>query len=364
MEPRFIIKTHTEALRPRNYSLLIAKCTYPDKSAYPEVIIKRLQEWMILLKWIEKPKPGKVSSVAKFTVILSTEKSRGFGFLLDNMVWTWKGHVINTVLFYLDKKEKNDLKLYEDLSKMEKICYLRYFLETEGAIILKFAEKFTKTGTLSYPYLRGNIQEIFREIYEGYIDIASDFRERIKIRETYSLMKSKEKYNESTLAHKIEPHLQALADLGILSTEKKNGEEIYIPVNFRGTSTFEIIFNELKDFKTMENMFSNDEYFHLIAQIYNLAPINYLYELHRDLLKETIFYGYQVMSDKTTGMADIAALIDWCCIKILSENNILVGRKDIHSFLNKIRVEDSSRIRFHVDGKGRIAYLIFRNGFK
>lgn len=347
MQPRFIIKTHTEALKPRNYSLLIAKCTFPDRSAYPEAVIKRLQEWI------------KEKSVAKFTVLLSTKKNRGFGFLLDNMIWNWKGHVINTVLCYLGKKGTEDPEVFEELTKIERICYLRYFLETEGALILKFAERFNKIAeSLSYSYLRDNIQEIFKEIYEEYMDIAPDFRTRIKIREVYSLMKSKERYDESTLAHKIKPHIQALADLGILSVDRKNSKEVYRPLVSDGVSPFDVFSKELVNFKKMEEVFLNDGYFSLIAKALDLKPLNYSPELHRELLKQSFLYGYEVMRDKVTGMADIDALIDWCCIKLLSEENILVSRKDIEGFLAELRKINPSSIRYHVNGRGRIAYLI------
>jgi hypothetical protein len=340
MEPRVIIKTHTGALRPGNFSILIGKCTYPDKSAYPEAVIKRLQEWI------------KEKSVAKFTVLLSTTKNRGFGFLRDNMIWSWKGYVINTVLSYIGKKESNDLDVFYELSLIEKICYLRYFLETEGAIILKLAERFQKMGEVSYSYLKNNIQDIFKEIFEEYMDIATDFRSRIKIREIYNSIKTKERYDESTLPHKIKPHLQALEDLGII--KKKNDGEIYISVG----ESISVIINNFSNIQNMENIFDKYEYFSLIAKIYNLSYISYSYEAHNELLKETFSYGYQVMHDRATGMADIDALIDWCCIKMLSENNILIKKEDVEDFLNKIRTYHPSKIRYHLNGKGKISYLI------
>jgi hypothetical protein len=347
MEPRFIIKTHTEALRPGNYSILITKCTYPDKGNYQEVVLKRLKEWI------------KEESTAKFTILLSTEKNRGFGFLLNNMIWSWKGHVINTVINYLGKNHNNDLASLTELTKLEKICYLRFFLETEGAIFLKLADRFTKTGELSSLYLRDNIQDIFKEIYQEYIDIAPDFRTRIRIKEMFGEMKSKRPYDKSTLAHKIKPHIQALADLGLLSVDKKDGEYSYNPINIGKTSTFAIIQNKLNNIQNMESMFSNDDYYPLIAEIYNLTPIPYS-EDQSNLLKDTISFGYNAMRNPVTHMADINALIDWCCIKMLSEHSILVEKSHIESFLNKVRKISPSKIQYHVDGKGRVAYLVFQ----
>lgn len=349
MQPRFIMKTHTEALRPGNYSILISKCTSPNKSSYPENVEKRLAEFL-----------GK--SVAKYTVLTATRKNRGFNFLLDNMIWSWKGHVINTVLKYIGKcsEEKNT---YWELSKIEKIAYLKYFLETEGALILKLSEMFEDREAISYSFLKNEIQKIFKEIYEGYINIAFDFRSRIKIKEmfkeTQRQMKSREHiYDQSILSHKIKPHIQALSDLGLLYVEKGDREEIYKPSIHSGVSPFIILLEKLKNFEKMEEIFSNDGYFSLIAEALNLYSVRYSPKTHKESLRQTFTWGYEVMKNKTTGIADIEALIDWSCIKLLSEENLLVTRKDIEEFLNEMRKVNPSSVRYHMDGKGRIAYLI------
>jgi len=352
VEPRLILKTHTESLRPGNYSVLIAKCTSPDRSAYPETVEKSLTQFF-------PSKKGKeVSSIAKYTVLSATSKNRGFGFLLDNMIWSWKGYVINTVLHFLNKKENNDFPAFAELTNIEKICYLRFFLETEGAIILKLAERFCRTGELSYQYLKDDIQNIFKEIYQEYIDIAPDFRVRSRIKETFGGMKLKRPYDESTLAHKIKPHIQALADLGILSVEKTDVGYTFDPVSVGASSSFSIIHSRLKNIQNMEHMFCNHDYFPLIAELYGLVPIHYS-EKHSDLLRETISYGYSVMRNSVTLMADMDALIEWNCIKMLSKHNVIVERRHVEDFFARIRKEHPSNIKYHVDGKGRIAYLVF-----
>jgi len=58
-------------------------------------------------------------------------------------------------------------------------------------------------------------------------------------------------------------------------------------------------------------------------------------------------------------MADIDALVEWSCIKMLSEHNVLVERRHIEDLFNRIRKEHPSNIQYHVDGKGRVAYLVF-----
>lgn len=378
MQPRFILKTHTEALRPGNYSILIEKCTSPYGGLYPENVEKKLS------KFLSK-------SVAKYTVLNSTKKNRGFGFLLDNMMWSWKGHVINSIILnsnkmdrinkseeeleflrkkYLNKKERerkrkkilNNNKVF-DLDKIEKITYLRYFLETEGALFLKLAEQLKNKKEISYSYLKDEIQKIFKEIFEGYIRIAHDFRSRIKIREmlkkTQIQMKNKNHgYASGTLPHKIKPHIQALYDLGLLYMVKDGREEIYKPSMYNGVSPLDILLEKLENFKKMEKIFSNNGYFSLIAKILNLNPVKYSPKIYKEQLKKTFISGYEIMKNKITGMAYIEALINWSCIKLLSEENVLVNRKDIEEFLKEMRKINPSSVRYHVDGKGRIAYLI------
>jgi len=347
--PRLITKTHTEALRPGNYSLLISKCSSPYKSSYPETVEKRLADFL-------KP------SIAKYTVKTATEKNRGFGFLLDNMIWSWKGHVINAILQDVGKTSNNKDDYY-DLTKSEKIAYLKYFLETEGALILKLSKMFQKRGGISYSFLKSEIQNIFKDIYESYIDLAPDFRTRIRIKqmfqETQKQMKSKKgTYATGTLPHKIKPHIQALADLGLLVVDKGTEEEIYQSSVIDGLSSLDLLSGKLQDFKTMEDLLTNEEHFSIIAEALNLKSVRYSPRTHKERLQRTFSSGYEGVKNKTTGMADIEALVDWCCTKLLSEQNILITQSEVKEFISGIRQVSPSSIQFHVDGKGRIAYLI------
>jgi len=270
--------------------------------------------------------------------------------------------VINTVLHHLGKTDSNGVSTFTELSNIERVCYLRFFLETEGAVLLKLAERFCETGGMSYQYLKENIQDMIEGIYEEYIDIAPDFRVRSRIKKLLDEMKrqmrSKERYDDSTVGHKIKPNLQALADVGILSVDRTNVEYKFSPVSVGTTSSLSIIYDRLKTMQNMENMFLNNEYFPLIAELYSLTPSPYG-ENYRDLLIETISYGYKSMRNKITRMADIDAIVEWCCIKMLSEHNVLVQRQDLDGLFNRIRKERPSSIQYHLDGRGRIAYMIF-----
>lgn len=351
MDPRFLIKTHTGALRPGNYSLLIAKCTFPNKGAYPENVARKLSQFL-------------GESVAKYTLVAATAKHRGFGFLMENMIWSSKGHVINAVLKHLGKDSDN-VQDYLALSTMEKIAYLRYFLETEGALILALSKRFMEKGALSYAYLKDNIQNIFEEIYESYIDMAPDLRSRVRIKEMLLETKRRKRsvervYDPGTLPHKIRPHVEALLDLGLI-VEKREPSTYYLPALCGGTTPLAVLWQKLGGFRRMEEVFSNDGYFPLIAEMFNITAIPFLVHMHGDELRRALFYGYSMMRDNVTGMADIDALVHWSCIKLLCDQSILVARRDIQHLLTAMRESDPSSARYHVDGKGRISYLILKS---
>ena len=131
MEPRLIIKTHSEVSKPGLFSILISKCSYADKSSYPEVVSKRLYEL-----YEENGQPFN-KLAAKFVVIMAQR----FGFLRKNMIWDWRGYVIHGALQYLNKAENENINLFLELTKLEKIIYLKYYLETDGAVILQLAKR-------------------------------------------------------------------------------------------------------------------------------------------------------------------------------------------------------------------------------
>lgn len=366
MEPRFIIKTHTRSLRPGNFSILISKCTYPDRSLPSEAVSRRLAEFLKTLYKNEKEtklarKEPTYRSVAANALLVA--QKRYFGFLRDNMIWSWKGYVISSMLSYLgkDKLPEDSVGCFFDLEKLGKIAYLRYFLDTDGALILEIARKIDEKGQVSYFELARNIQDIFEKIYEGYIDMSIDFRERIRIKQRLKEMHKQMKgdsYKTDTLPHKVKPLIEALKDMGVLVIKKNKNEEFYESETYNGISAIKSIVQELQNFQTMEKVFEKYQYFYVIAKILNLAPTHYNLELHSKLLWDTLLDGYLRMKDKVYGLADIDALVDWCCIKTLSEDNILVKKDDVVHFLDDMRRKDSSAIRYHINGKGRIAYLI------
>jgi hypothetical protein len=351
MQPRFILKTHTEALRPGNYSILISKCTSPFKSNYQDRIEKNLTEYLD-------------KSVARFTVLTATESNRGFNFLTNNMLWTWKAHLISAVLIDSKKSENIDIKIFFSLSKIEQITFFKFYLETEGAIILKISEKMMNNRLLTYNMLKEEIFDMFINIYEDYLEIATELKDRLKIKDSIKQIKNvgKDKggYDSSTLGHKIKPHLQALSDLKLISIKRDSSGEWYEPIFYDNENPMNMTINHFPNIKEMEKKISesSDIFFVLINDALNLKSRPYSNINDSEILEKIFLFGCKLMQDTSSGLIDIDAIIDWCRIKLLSDYNILVKEKDIREFFEEFSKRYPLGLRFHIDSKGKIGYLI------
>lgn len=353
MEPRFIAKTHTGALRPGNYSVLIRCCTYSDQSSYPETVARRLESVLGENK----------KAIAKYIVLTAGTKNRGFQFVFDNMTWSWKGNVINAILTSLNKTNEENVNSFYDLTKLERLAYLRFYLETEGAFILKIASLLKEKGQVTYGFLADNIEEILRTIYEEYIDAAADFSTRRRIQASLKEMQKQIKsetgdYAKDTKPHKVVSHLEAMEDLGLIVADEKNHEVVYESAIVNNVEVLRQLSLRLQTIPEMEHVFVTDGYFDVIATALNLTPTRYTRSLHCETLKNRLITGYRIMKNKATGIADIEAITDWCCITMLSDDNLLVTKRDIQTFLDDLRKEKPGSIGYHVDGKGNISYLI------
>jgi len=346
MEPRFLIKTHAQVCAPGIFSILICKCTYPDKSAYPDVVAGRLAD-------IYKRQSRAFKAAAKFAVLMALR----FGFLRDNMTWTWKGQVLNAVLQKVGKAANDDIESFEtDYSLPERLAFLRYYLETEGAIILQIAKRVAERGELKKKDLFQEIRSIFEEIYEGYLALHASSRGRKDLKDKVRRIKA-DSYNEGTLPHKVIPHIQPLVYLGVLE-RCGNGEEVYRPVSLGELSTVEVLVQELKDFRVMETRFSSSDYFAVVSRLTSPNAVRYQESAHSLMLRNSLILGYSYMRSPTTGMVSIDSLLDWSCIDMLADHNIEVTRAQVQSYLDGQYKNCPSSLRFHVDYRGKPAYVI------
>ena len=167
---RFMRTTHYQVGHPIYFGFLIHSCTSPVKSKAKERVIHDIYETLGNHRY-------KCSrEAAKFLVRMA----RNMGFLELNYIWAWKAFVIN----YFEKLDGIN-RCYEKIkisSVTKRIVYLKYYLESDGAFLIRFAREVLKkkeNGLKKYTirYTDKVVEPIFKDVIKDYLTIEmTDFR--------------------------------------------------------------------------------------------------------------------------------------------------------------------------------------------
>jgi hypothetical protein len=358
METRIIIKTHTECLRPALYSILILRCTSPTQSAYPRKVEADLSH--ILSQQGISGQGEERKAAAKFAVYIAHRHLKLLG---AKMAWDWRGQALAAILEKTGKTRDTDPQKLNELRPEEQFIFLKYFLEADGAVICGLSAVLAQCGRVTNQMMYDRIEEIFSRIYDAYLSLASDFRERMQVkaqlREIEKQIKG-ESRKRSTLPHKVLPHMQALVDLGVL--HEAIDRRTYEPVQYAGHSSVAPLgelFDHLDEF---EKVFSEGNPYRLIAATYGLSTRDASIEADWDVLTSTISKGYALLEDPTTATAHMSALADWTCVSLLAEHRLLISPRGVNEALKELARREPSSVRFHVDYSGEPAYVILARG--
>ena len=146
---------------PRIFSLLVDSCTYSDRALGPERVAACLSDAV--------GSTGKAfRAAAKFAVIMAKD----FGFLNSNMAWAPNGYVLHAVLTKCRKTERRtDSVLDLPYTAHERIAFLRYYFETDGAILWAIMKRVSECGALSLNDLSANLQDIIVDLYRQHLNL-------------------------------------------------------------------------------------------------------------------------------------------------------------------------------------------------
>lgn len=317
----------------------------PNQSNYPEMISARLAK--INFETISLNKES-----AKFAVAMA----QSFGFLTSNMFWDWKGHALNIIL---EENPRNDPKDYLKLTLLEKILYLKYYLEADGATILEFCKRFMPKGNISRNELLSTdfIDRIFIDIWETYRQLTTDLRQKTQLRQNIQELRSRH-YTFKTRIHKALAHVEPLVDFDLIERKKENNEILFSRRIINGYAPMDKLVEELKTIEYMELRFAKFQYFRIISDIYTLKPMQYDPQNDSKILREEILRTYLKARTEPSHMAPIMVVTDVVCAKLLVQKGILIERTHIENELERMKSDYSRDIHFHVDMQGKKAFIV------
>ena len=345
MEIRLLLKTHYQINKPGIFSVILRNCTSPTQSSYPEVISGRLANVYFKHTSLNK-------EAAKFAVSMA----QSFGFLTKNMFWDWKGHAINILLAETQRETPDD---YLKLNDAEKMLYLKYYLEVDGATIIEICKRLISRENITRSELLNTdfIDKIFIDIWETYRSLATDLIQKVQLRENVNKLKLRP-YTYKTRIHKAQTHVESLIDFDFIEKKGARNKKVFYPNNKKSTSPINNLIKEIDTIESMERRFSKFEHFRIISNVYNLSPIAYNKEIHSKKLQKQIFKTYLKARTQPTKMAAIAIIADVISVTFLAKDGILIDRPQIEQEIDKLKVINSGEIHYHYDMSGRKAFVV------
>lgn len=362
---RFMRTTHYQVGHPIYHGFLIHSCTSPRESKTEQSIIQDIY------KTLGSHGYKCSREAAKFLVRMA----RHMDFLELNNIWTWKAFVID----YFERLDDMN-HIYKEtriLTIARKIIYLKYYLESDGAFLIKFArealnrrEKGLKRYTIRYT--DEIVEPIFKDVINDYLAIEKDFRKRVQLRNFFEAV-DKRGYRPKVRIHKAFPHLDPLVDLDILDYEEgqKPKENKYLPKLVKNRNLTKIFLEKFSSVASLEgiSLFENGNfekaaqydvksgYFERVAELYDIPHHRYSQSKEKIIFSE-IVRVYSKIKDEVTGLASIRTIKDIVCTIGLVNHKVLLEWPDIDCALEEMKREEGANLRFHVDRTGEKAYIV------
>ena len=355
LKPRVILKTHTGVRRPGIFSVLVARCTSPTNPGNQTTIARRLA---IEFKHVPSKDLGGVKlgeRGAAFHVVWMARPQQ-LGFLTSNLFWSWKGHVLRA-LSHAD--EYDDPREFLQLNPAERLIFLKYYLEGDGAILIALAQELVSRGQLTERDLVRTdlLEERLQDIWSQYLKITTHISERVGIRRRLQ----QQRYDPTTRRHKTYPHLAPLEDMGLVVRDKVEGLDVFYPLVVDGRSLLKRLVEGFPSVWDLETSIARGEHYAVIAGAICAKYRRPSLQNDTPAITKAIAKSYHTLGVNGVVLHSIDAIADLCFAKMLCADGLLVTRKDIDQNLTSLQSEYAKEVRFHVDRLGRPAYVVISN---
>ena len=278
-------------------------------------------------------------------------------FLTQNLFWDQKGYVVHLLTNAKSRPPGDD---YLNLSTVEKLIYLKYYLEADGGVILGLCKSLLERGELTRTELLSTplIDEIFIDVWESYRLLSTDLRQKVALREKVRKIRTNP-YTRKTRIHKALAHVEPLVDLGLAVRNQTKTEVSFTPKKGMRSSPVAVLVECLGDIPNLERLFSEDKQFLISSDIYELSCQPFSQAQLSEQLRELILKTYSLLQTSPSGLVPIFVISDVACSKMLADHRVLPGPDCIRDELEKMKRECPSDVHFHVDMHGRKDFVVF-----
>lgn len=340
MQPRILLRTHYQADEPRIIIATVTDCASPTESRDEDAVAKAVVRWarshhqMISI-------PGAVYAVGN---------ARSLGLLTASNRWTSTGLAFS----YLHKEGLADPPADDiaTLTPVEERLYLRQYLIGGGALLIQFGQWLLAHNPTTDDDLRimSTIEKLVISALDEYLSLATDIRDRTAIRRERDRL-NRSDYVSSTKRHKRYPLLTTMERLRLLNVERKDGDRVSIsPDNSRRLAA---LISAIPNVSSLERVVRDRS----LPRVLDAA----LGEAERDDLparaRDVLLAGAYAYAMKRGLQACSLEYLDDVFYGVFpcTPRRPTPGPEEL---LDALRARMPGQVRFHVDRRGRRAFVV------
>jgi hypothetical protein len=336
---RFVLNTHEQVCHPRQLSLLVQGCTSGEEEKSISQLVSCLRDII-----------GINPRACEFLVNLALRME----IIEKNLHWASRGWVISRL-------PTNKMHLTPE----EKVAYLKYYLDADGALIINFLKELVQSGEeglqMSQFLREGGVERVFIRTAEEYMAEVFEISPRYELSKLLSL--NEKSYSDKVRTDKFLPHIEPLVDLGFVDRVRVGNSVRYLP--HLGSENGLIVNYASRLLSQFSSALSLDEVFSKTGDFFKKASVSFGLAVQKidtskdyTILKHKIIGAYDEARDNYFRMARLGSIYDLVCIRMLfAPYHKLCEELEISQTIQRMNELSEDKIRFHVDDMGIRQYV-------
>lgn len=341
MQPRVLYRTHYQVEEPAYMELLLRRCTSALEANYSERVAQCLAQEIF--------SRGRRFNTAAGAY--AVDLARGLSIINENNTWTDKGQLLALCATVSDRPIESEC----ELDATERVAHFRLFLDADGAALLHIA-RIALTGDMLPRDGDWNsfAQSMFADIFQEYLSVSPDIVDRLNLRN--QLDRFRVPFSGKTGSHKSYIHCQALARFGLL--DRFDNPRAY-RISQAGARALRTLTSRLPTVTSLEDVVNSGEWAEIAAVVFDTGRADVVGP------PEILHMGaqvYQRIVGSGVSLCSLVTLFDVVQVNLLARGQRPPRRAEILSAVLALQKDYPRDVRFHVDRRGRPAFIKMADG--
>lgn len=343
MRPRLLLRTHYQADEPRLLISAVTRCSSPTAGRSEDTVAAALKEWARNNNYTVST-PGALYAI---------DNARHLGLLNKSNRWTASGFAFA----FLDRLVPPQVGSQSlQLTSVEERLYLKLYLAGAGALLIMFARWLLERGSATDEQLRikSVIEQLLTQALDEYLGLATEVRDRAEIRRERDRL-SRADYASSTKRHKRYPLLTTMFRLRLL--DESYGDEGAAPIRPDAEGRLTALARAVPNIDVLERLIRANK----LQETLDVEMGEYA---RRDLPKideplSLLLRAYAFSMQSGLQACPLIFLDD--VLGAFIPASPTARSPAAEQLLESVHREQPGEVRFHVDRRGKRAFVLLSN---